>query len=93
MKSMPSIVLVTTVAAALLAGCTTHIAPYHPKRRTFDPGDYAAAVAEILRDDALRTRMSIASVERARRYTWSFAAARLRRTYSDLAVRELVACE
>ena len=57
-----------------------------------DPGDYAAAIAEILDDDALRTRMSIASVERARRYTWSFAAARLRRLYGDLTVRELVTC-
>jgi len=41
-SSMSSVVLVT-LAAALVAGCTTHIAPYHPKRRTFDPGDYAAA--------------------------------------------------
>ena len=32
------------------------------------------------------------SVERARRYTWSFAAARLRRLYSDLTVRERVTC-
>ena len=31
--------------------------------------------------------------ERAKAYTWGFAAARLRRTYSDLAIRELVACE
>jgi hypothetical protein len=36
--------------------------------------------------------MSLASVERARRYTWSFAAARLRRLYGDLTVRELVTC-
>jgi D-inositol-3-phosphate glycosyltransferase len=57
-----------------------------------DPGDYARAVASILDDDALRAAMSSASVERARRYTWSFAAARLRRLYSDLTVRELVTC-
>ena len=57
-----------------------------------DPGDYAAAIAEILGDDGLRARMSSAAVERARRYTWSFAAARLRRLYGDLTVRELVAC-
>jgi D-inositol-3-phosphate glycosyltransferase len=57
-----------------------------------DPDDYAAAISEILRDDALRTRMSVAAVERARRYTWSFAAARLRRLYGDLTVRELVNC-
>ena len=57
-----------------------------------DPDDYAAAIAEILRDDQLRGRMSAAAVERARRYTWSFAAARLRRLYGDLTVRELVTC-
>jgi D-inositol-3-phosphate glycosyltransferase len=57
-----------------------------------DPGDYARAVAEILDDDALRQSMSTAAVARARRYTWSFAAARLRRLYSDLTVRERVSC-
>ena len=58
-----------------------------------DPTDYAKAIAEILDDDALAAAMSGAAVERARRYTWSFAAARLRRLYADLTVRELVACE
>ena len=29
---------------------------------------------------------------RASQYTWGFAAARLRRVYADLTVRELVAC-
>ena len=57
-----------------------------------DPDDYASAIAGILGDDALRTRMSVAAVERARRYTWGFAAARLRRLYGDLTVRELVTC-
>ena len=57
-----------------------------------DPSDYARAVAEILDDDMLRQSMSAAAVARARRYTWSFAAARLRRLYSDLTVRERVSC-
>ncbi len=57
-----------------------------------NPVDYARAVAEILADDTRRAAMSAASVERARRYTWSFAAARLRRLYGDLTVRELVSC-
>ena len=57
-----------------------------------DPGDYAAAIAEILARRRAAPRMSIAAVERARRYTWSFAAARLRRLYADLTVRELVTC-
>jgi D-inositol-3-phosphate glycosyltransferase len=58
-----------------------------------DPTDYARAVAEILGDEVLRDSMSAAAVERARRYTWSFAAARLRRLYSDLTVRERVTCQ
>ena len=57
-----------------------------------DPADYARAVREILDDDDRRAAMSAASVERARRYTWSFAAARLRRLYGDLTVRERVMC-
>ena len=57
-----------------------------------DPSDYARAVAEILDDETLRASMGAAAVERARRYTWSFAAARLRRLYGDLTVRELVTC-
>tara|TARA_R110002096_G_scaffold143328_4_gene299320 strand:- start:114714 stop:115430 length:717 start_codon:yes stop_codon:yes gene_type:complete len=27
----------------VLAGCTTHIAPYRPKKRRFNPGEYASA--------------------------------------------------
>ncbi len=57
-----------------------------------DPDDYARAIAEILDDRDLHRAMSAAAVERARRYTWSFAAARLRRLYSDLTVRERVSC-
>jgi D-inositol-3-phosphate glycosyltransferase len=58
-----------------------------------NPTDYARAVAEILGDSAMRARMGAAAVERARWYTWSFAAARLRRLYGDLTVRELVTCQ
>lgn len=57
-----------------------------------DPSDYARAVAGILSDDAGRAAMGAASVDRARRYTWGFAAARLRRLYGDLSVHELVTC-
>ncbi len=58
-----------------------------------DPADYAVAVASLLDDPQRRARMGAAAVDRARSYTWSFAAARLRRLYADLTVRELVACE
>jgi D-inositol-3-phosphate glycosyltransferase len=57
-----------------------------------DPQQFARHVAAIL-DDPLRARaMGRAGADRARRYTWSLAAARLRRVYADVAVRELVAC-
>jgi flagellar L-ring protein precursor FlgH len=35
--------LVSIVIAFVLVGCTSHIAPYKPKRRKFDPGLYATA--------------------------------------------------
>lgn len=57
-----------------------------------DPSHFAQRITSILNDPALAASMSVRAAERARRYTWSFAAARLRRVYSDLAVRELVAC-
>ena len=57
-----------------------------------DPDDYARAIAEILDDRELHRAMSLAAVERAKRYTWGFAAARLRRLYGDLTVRERVSC-
>ena len=57
-----------------------------------DPSHFASRIASILNDPALAASMSVRAAERARRYTWSFAAARLRRVYTDLSVRELVAC-
>jgi flagellar L-ring protein precursor FlgH len=42
-------------AAALAAGCATHIAPYKPKKRRFDGGDYGPAAgpqgASLYSDD------------------------------------------
>ena len=58
-----------------------------------DPSMFAARIRRILDDPALAASMSVRAAERARRYTWSFAAARLRRVYADLAVHELVACQ
>jgi len=57
-----------------------------------DPSLFADRIRRILDDPALAASMSVRAAERARRYTWSFAAARLRRVYADLAVNELVAC-
>lgn len=57
-----------------------------------DPASFAAAVDELLGEPARAAALGAAAVARARRYTWSIAAARLRRLYSDLAARALVEC-
>jgi D-inositol-3-phosphate glycosyltransferase len=55
-----------------------------------DPVAFAKAVARILDEPLLAEAMSAAASARARRYTWGFAAARLRRLYTDLTARQLV---
>jgi D-inositol-3-phosphate glycosyltransferase len=57
-----------------------------------NPVDYAIAVDALLRDTGRAAAMGAAGAERASHYTWSTAAARLRRLYSDLVVRQLVDC-
>ncbi|MDX2379449.1 MAG: glycosyltransferase [Acidimicrobiia bacterium] len=57
-----------------------------------DPHDYARAVASIIDDPGRRAAMGHAALERSKNYSWGFAAARLRRLYGDLTVRELVNC-
>lgn len=57
-----------------------------------EPRAFAAATAEILDRPALAASLAQAAAERARGYTWSTAAARLRRIYVDLANRALVDC-
>ncbi len=59
---------------------------------TRDPADYAAAVAEVLGDASLATSLATAAAERARGFTWSTTAARLRRLYADLTSRSPVSC-
>ncbi len=55
-----------------------------------DPLHFAKALGQILEEPGLAAAMSAAAAERARRYTWGFAAARLRRLYTDLRARRLV---
>lgn len=83
------------VVASAVGGLLSLIDDYRTGRLIDgrDPSDYARAVAEILDDPVLRVSMAHAAVEKSRRYTWGFAAARLRRLYSDLTVRELVTCQ
>jgi D-inositol-3-phosphate glycosyltransferase len=57
-----------------------------------DPHEFARFTARLLDEPALAARVSERAALRARRYTWSFAAARLRRVYADLTVGALVEC-
>jgi D-inositol-3-phosphate glycosyltransferase len=57
-----------------------------------DPEAFAAYTNDILSDTALAADFSTAAAARARRYTWSIAAGRLRRLYTDLTSRDLVDC-
>ena len=54
------------------------------------PADYSACIDRLLADPALAAAMGAAGAERAQGYTWSTAAARLRRLYADLSTRSLV---
>ncbi len=57
-----------------------------------EPEVFARDVRAILDDPALAARLGHRAAARSRRYTWSLAAARLRRAYADLTAHELVAC-
>ena len=57
-----------------------------------DPSAFAAATDRILADPTFATAMGETASLRARSYTWSTTAARLRRLYGDLTTRSLVDC-
>jgi D-inositol-3-phosphate glycosyltransferase len=57
-----------------------------------DPATYADRIARILDDPRLATDMGRAAAAGACQYTWSTAAARLRRLYADISARQLVSC-
>lgn len=57
-----------------------------------DPDEYAAWIDTILGDPVLARRLSISAAARARTYTWSTSAARLRRLYEDLASQSPIPC-
>lgn len=58
-----------------------------------DPADYAAWIDTILGDPVLARRLSVSAAARARTYTWSTSASRLRRLYEDLSTRTLAPCD
>jgi D-inositol-3-phosphate glycosyltransferase len=56
------------------------------------PEDFARYINDILDNPVLANQMSYEAAMGARRYTWSFAGARLRRVYADLVARDRVEC-
>jgi D-inositol-3-phosphate glycosyltransferase len=81
----------TPVVASRVGGLTLvvddGVTGYLVERR--DPTAFADAIARVLRaPEGLATN----AVQHASTYSWSLAAARLRRHYDDLAVRALVQC-
>jgi D-inositol-3-phosphate glycosyltransferase len=57
-----------------------------------DPLAFADAIHRLLADPRLAGELGATAATRARTYTWSTAAARLRRTYHDLTSRVPVSC-
>ena len=57
-----------------------------------EPAVFAAYADQLLRNDGLRADMAAEAAARARSYTWSTTAGRLRRIYDDLRARSLVEC-
>ncbi len=57
-----------------------------------DPEVFASYTDEILGNPRLAREMAQAAAARSQRYTWSLAAARLRRAYGDLTAGALVEC-
>jgi len=56
------------------------------------PDVFASHVDRILANPIDAAAMGARAAEKARRYTWSFAAARLRRAYADVTSRDRVVC-
>jgi D-inositol-3-phosphate glycosyltransferase len=84
----------TPVVAAAVGGLTTLID--HGRTgflvESRDPDRFAAYVSRLLGSPGEASTLAQAAVRRARDYTWSTTAARLRRLYADLTVRAPVSC-
>ncbi len=84
----------TPLVAANVGGLRTLVEPgrtgYLVDGR--DPGGWARLVDGLLARPALAADLGARAAARAGRYTWSIAAARLRRLYADLDARTLVQC-
>lgn len=84
----------TPVVAAAVGGLRTLVDHGHTGFLVEgrDPAVFASYIDEILGNSRLAWEMSASAATRSRRYTWSLAAARLRRLCDDLTVGRLVAC-
>jgi len=84
----------TPVVAAAVGGLRTLVDHGHSGFLVEgrDPAVFAAYTAELLDNEPLAEQMSVSGAARSLRYTWSLAAARLRRVYADVAVGALVQC-
>jgi D-inositol-3-phosphate glycosyltransferase len=85
----------TPVVAAAVGGLTTIIEPGVTGELLDSraPAVFAAAVDALLAEPERAAAMGEAAAQRARGYTWSTTAARLRRLYTDLATRVPVSCD
>ncbi len=84
----------TPVVAAAVGGLRTLVDHGHTGFLvdSRDPGEFAAAAEQIFDDDELAAAMGLAASVRARSYTWSLTAAKLRRIYGDVTSNALVEC-
>jgi D-inositol-3-phosphate glycosyltransferase len=84
----------TPVVAAAVGGLRTLVEHGETGYLVEDrqPDVFARAVDALLADPAKARAMSETAATRARGYTWSTTAARLRRLYADLTVRQPVDC-
>lgn len=57
-----------------------------------DPALFAGHIDELLAHPTMALAVGAKAAEKARHYTWSFAAARLRRVYADVSTRDRVEC-
>jgi D-inositol-3-phosphate glycosyltransferase len=84
----------TPVVAAAVGGLRTLVehgrTGFLVERR--DPDVFASYAEQILDAPALALELSQRAARRARDYTWSTAAGRLRRVYGDITARALVDC-
>jgi D-inositol-3-phosphate glycosyltransferase len=84
----------TPVVAAAVGGLRTLVEHEHTGFLVEgrDPADFAVYAREILSTPAMAAELSAHAAARARDYTWSTAAGRLRRLYGDITSRARVDC-